>query len=87
VTALGRPTKVTISYPSDIDDLVKAVKMECANALRDVDAGRLQVYPAGTLVPVGDGLDPGDGIPAGTTSKSALIVVAPAPMQQDNGEC
>jgi hypothetical protein len=78
VTPVGGPRKVYLTETSDIEDLTEAVKQKCAKALRDVDAGDLQVYPAGTWVLVGDSMDPGEVIPTGTSSKSALVVVARA---------
>jgi hypothetical protein len=78
---------VELSQDAKITHLRNAVKLRFSPKLDYFAAAELQVYPAGTLVPVGDGMDPGDVIPTGTTSKSALIVVAPAPVQQDNGEC
>jgi hypothetical protein len=64
-----------------------AVKRKFDEDLIGVSASNLTVYRAGTLEPVGDGIDPGDGVPAGTTSREPLIVVARAPQPQQNGEC
>jgi hypothetical protein len=82
VTPVGGSRKVYLTDQSDIYELAKAVKRECAEDLIGVSAGRLQVYPAGTLEPVGNGMDAADVIPTGTTSKTPLVVVAPAPQDQ-----
>jgi hypothetical protein len=83
VTAVGqRSTSVYLSETSTIDDLTKEIKLVWADNLVGVSAPLLTVYPAGTLVPVGNGIDPGDVIPAGTTSKTPLVVVAPAQQPQ-----
>ena len=64
-----------------IDDLKEKIKERATNALKAIDADRLEVYAPGTIVPVQGGnrpIDPGDDISSTTTSKTPLIVVAPA---------
>jgi hypothetical protein len=89
VTPVGDADCVTLSIGAIVKELRNAVKQERANALRDVDAGDLQVYPAGTLVPVGDDVvipagtarpRPGAVVPTDTTDLLPLIVVVVLPV-------
>ena len=67
--------------PEDINDLKEKIKEKKPNDLNGTDADRLNVYAAGTSYPIVEGqdiLDPGDAVPSKTTSKTPLIVVAPA---------
>ena len=69
--------------PKDVYDLAKAVKNEWPE-LNYVAAARLNVYAAGTAVPVPAGtksLRPGVEIPESTTDQNPLIVVAPQQQQ------
>ena len=85
----GRPTSV--KKPTDlkesdwnIDALAEAVKSKRQVALNHCDAAALVVYPRDTEGPPfsqAKAIDPGKDVPCGTTSKSPLIVVAPAPKQ------
>ena len=64
-TALD-PSYITLNENDDIDNLKKAVKIECGEALQGVSSAQLRVYPPGTTVPIPEGasidpaLDPGD---------------------------
>ena len=59
-TALD-PSYITLNENDDIDNLKKAVKIECGEALQGVSSAQLRVYPPGTTVPsIDPALDPGD---------------------------
>ena len=69
----------------NIHALKKAVKVKKAEELSHCSTNMLNVFAVGTSVPIPDGtepLNPWDPIPAGTTSKKPLIVVAPLLPQQ-----
>jgi hypothetical protein len=73
----GHPVKFK-PLPEDVDALIKAVKTEL-----ELDAPLNLIFACspGTTPPLSQdkAIDPGDHVPAGTTSKNPLIVVAPAP--------
>ena len=83
--AKGDPFRIT-PVPRDIEELRKAVKVEFANTLKDVDAPQLVVYkledgasatdeinlPTSTKM-----LSVGDKVPLRTSSRTPLVVVAP----------
>jgi hypothetical protein len=72
--------------PKNVNALKKKVKVEKQTKLNHVDAGDLKVYPSGTTVLEStESLDPGDPVPANTSSKMPLIVIAPKP-EQPNGK-
>jgi hypothetical protein len=80
---VGDPTRVNVAADADgavVDDLKNEVMKARSKKLTHCDAGDLTVYKPDSTVPVlerADALDPGDGVPEGTSSKSPLIVVAP----------
>jgi hypothetical protein len=76
---LVRVDAVDVSQDAQITHLRDAVKVTFANDLRDVDPGDLTVYPAGTSMPVGDGMRLGAVVPP-TTGPHPLIVVARLPV-------
>jgi hypothetical protein len=70
--------------PKNVHALKMKVKDNYSNKLKHTDAGELKVYASGTTVPeCTESLDPGDQVPAGTTSRTPLIVIAPKPEQQN----
>jgi hypothetical protein len=69
--------KVTLSKDAIVVDLKEAVKTKWGNTLARVDAPQLQVFAKGAAIDTDEPLDPGDSVPARTTSKRPLIVVAP----------
>jgi hypothetical protein len=72
--------------PKNVYALKKKVKEDNVNKLKHADAADLKVYPSGTTVPEStESLDPGDPVPADTSSKMPLIVIAPKP-EQPNGK-
>jgi hypothetical protein len=69
------------SFPRNrISVLARAVHQARGKSLGHCDAADLVVYKAGTEFPPKeeDKLDPGEAVPADTTSKSPLRVLAPA---------
>jgi hypothetical protein len=73
----GQPIKIKPA-PEDVAELIMAVK----TALElDARLNLIFACPPGTTPPFSQdkAIDPGDHVPAGTTSKNPLIVVAPAP--------
>ena len=83
----GQPIPIEaseIKYGGIIAGLKEAVKDKMAEELTHCSAAKLVVYSPETTPPFSQdkAIDPGDHVPAGTTSKNPLIVVAPAPKQQ-----
>jgi hypothetical protein len=83
----GQPIPIEaseIKYGGIIAGLNEAVKDKMAEELTHCSAANLVVYSPETTPPFSQdkAIDPGDHVPAGTTSKNPLIVVAPAPKQQ-----
>ena len=71
--------------PENVYALTEAVKVKRAVDLSHCNAAGLNVYAAGTSVPIPDGteaLDPWDPVPTSTTGPEPLIVVAPLLPQQ-----
>lgn len=74
----SHPTKIR-PIPEDIDDLARQVKEENHPMLKHCTVGTMYVYHPGTTSFLeASSIDPGDAVPAGTTSKNPLIVVATA---------
>ena len=71
-----------------VDGLKNAVKETAQRMLNHCGAFQLAIYPPETKVPFlsTNCMGPGDAVPTDTTSDSPLIVVAPARLQQENGE-
>ena len=71
-----------------VDRLKIAVKETAQLALNHCAAFQLAIYPPGTNVPFlsTNCMGPREAVPTDTTSDSPLIVVAPASVQQANGE-
>jgi hypothetical protein len=69
--------KVTLSGDAIVVDLKEAVKTKWGNTLARVDAPQLQVFAKGADIDTDEPLEPGDSVPARTTSKRPLIMVAP----------
>jgi HNH endonuclease len=83
----GQPIHIVaseIKYEGIIARLKEAVKDKRQVDLNHCDPAALVVYSPETTPPFSQdkAIDPGDHVPAGTTSKNPLIVVAPAPKQQ-----
>jgi hypothetical protein len=71
--------------PEDVSDLKEKV-IEKAKTILGVQVYNLKVYAPKTTVPIPKGtesFDSGEEVPADTTSKKPLIVIAPKPEQQD----
>ena len=84
----GEPFEIE-PIPKNVGDLKKAVKEGFTTELQHCGAARLKVYAPDTTVPIPNGtesLDPGDSVSFTTTSKAHLIVIAPKPQEQQNGE-
>jgi hypothetical protein len=71
---------VYLEASNDIVDLTDAIKKEWGNYLPCAAADLIVFLADGD--PKSEPIDPGEDIPTGTTSKKPLIVVAPAPPQQ-----
>jgi hypothetical protein len=82
---VGESYKIT-PIPEDVSDLKMKVHLLFSVELQHCSAGLLKVYPPGTTVLEStESLDPGDPVPANTSSKMPLIVIAPKP-EQPNGK-
>ena len=83
------PSRVTLEDDAIIDDLKEIIR-EANPKLSNVGRSDLKVYKAGTAVPVPEGtesIDPGrNATEFNTTSTNPLIVVAPEPPPQQDGE-
>jgi hypothetical protein len=80
----GEPIKIK-PIPEDVSDLKEKV-IEKAKTMLGVQVYNLKVYAPKTTVPIPKGtesFDSGEEVPADTTSKKPLIVIAPKPEQQD----
>jgi hypothetical protein len=82
----GEPIKIK-PIPEDVSDLKEKV-IEKAKTMLGVQVYNLKVYAPKTTVPIPKGtesVDSGEEVPADTTSKKPLIVIAPKP-KQPNGK-
>jgi hypothetical protein len=88
--AIGEVSEIKPILDDDnVNDLKKRVIKEFDHELHRISSSRIRVYASGTTVPIPENtsslmpLDPGDQVPAGTTSRTPLIVIAPKPEQQN----
>ena len=81
------PDKVRVETDADVADLKKAIKAECPNKLKDVDALELKVFAAGADPNKDDHLPPGKKVEDldPTTDENPLIVTAPPQQQAVSG--
>ena len=85
---LGGPVEIELVTSGNVNGLRKAVKKELELRLKHADANELLVFRACTTIEdwkdENKALDPGDALDTftGTTSKTALIVVAPSAPSQ-----
>ena len=85
----GDADKVKFKGDADVADVKEKIR-DANPELSNVGRSALKVYEAGTAVPVPEGtesIDPGrKATEFNTTSTNPLIVVAPEPPQQQDGE-
>jgi hypothetical protein len=77
IEAFGDSIEVACERCANVNSLKNAVRKLCLPELAHCSAGTLKVYAPQTTVPVPagtDSIDPGDVVPADTTSKKPLRV-------------
>ena len=86
----GQPFKIQ-PVPDDVNDLKKAVMERCKKVLSHIDDHMLVAYPPGTEPPfAGQEYIPANTLISSLIAKTSyytpLIVIAPKPREQQNGE-